>query len=494
MTNYHFLVIHILFLIRIIKIFLILVFEIEKAIIDLNFDDDVMRLEYPMQSPVTFTLGEKFLQEKLNFNFIIMSELGNKYKKLAKGDIELQSKYFLEKKTIFEKWIYMTPYQSQIEELGIKGETLKNELNSGKINVKIELQENLEEYKTKLLLYQKENQNVKNSDSDLNNNNNMKKNFNYNLKDNENNRNIQFDDNLSDVSISILDVKEEDRKGLDLNQLIDDDYIENLKQIIEDNYQKILPKDPVKLKQMNESLYKKFINLSNIYNEVLYSLATTGEEIREETKKFYDDYKLLKKDIYNGRVELKKQNYQLKREIEANNQENKTLKQEIENYKTEKKILKNKLGLEDTKKIENPDIEILSETLKKLNDMGIDIFVGSGLSEEDKNLVKNMLNINSNEDENKKDLGTDNEYEGEDDIKEDLELGNQIVALIEKDVNDLYLRKKIEQVKIDQINAITYIFQNDKDTHEVTLKIVKDELYCTDGTTFSSWLIQNFSV
>ena len=493
MTNYHFLVIHILFLIRIIKIFLILVFEIEKAIIDLNFDDDVMRLEYPMQSPVTFTLGEKFLQEKLNFNFIIMSELGNKYKKLAKGDIELQSKYFLEKKTIFEKWIYMTPYQSQIEELGIKGETLKNELNSGKINVKIELQENLEEYKTKLLLYQKENQNVKNSDSDLNNNN-MKKNFNYNLKDNENNRNIQFDDNLSDVSISILDVKEEDRKGLDLNQLIDDDYIENLKQIIEDNYQKILPKDPVKLKQMNESLYKKFINLSNIYNEVLYSLATTGEEIREETKKFYDDYKLLKKDIYNGRVELKKQNYQLKREIEANNQENKTLKQEIENYKTEKKILKNKLGLEDTKKIENPDIEILSETLKKLNDMGIDIFVGSGLSEEDKNLVKNMLNINSNEDENKKDLGTDNEYEGEDDIKEDLELGNQIVALIEKDVNDLYLRKKIEQVKIDQINAITYIFQNDKDTHEVTLKIVKDELYCSDGTTFSSWLIQNFSV
>ena len=56
-----------------------------------------MRLEYPMQSPVSFTLGEKFLQEKLIFNFIIMSELGNKYKKLAKGDIEIQSKYFLDR-------------------------------------------------------------------------------------------------------------------------------------------------------------------------------------------------------------------------------------------------------------------------------------------------------------------------------------------------------------------------------------------------------------
>ena len=453
----------------------------------MNFDDDVMRLDYPMKSPVSFTLGEKFLQEKLVFNFIIMSALGNKYKKIAKGDIELQSKYFVDKKTTFEKWIYMTPYQSQIEELGIQSDSTKNEVNNGKINVKIELQENLEEYKTKLVLYQKDNQ-----ASNSNEKNNIRKNYNFNLKDGENNRNVQFDDNLSDVSISILDVKEEDRKGLDLEQLIDDDYIEDLKQIIENNYQKILPKDPVKLKQMNESLYKKFINLSNTYNEVLYSLATTGEEIREETKKFYDDYKLLKKDIFNGRVELKKQNYQLKREIEANNQENKTLKQEIENYKTEKKILKNKLGLEDTKKTENPDIEILSETLKKLNDMGIDIFVGSGLSEEDKNLVKNMLNINTNDDENKKD-GTDNEYEGDDDIKEDLELGNQIVALIEKDVNDLYLRKKIEQVKIDQINAITYVFQNDKDTHEVTLKIVKDELYCSDGTTFSSWLIKNFS-
>ena len=446
-----------------------------------------MRLDYPMKSPVSFTLGEKFLQEKLVFNFIIMSALGNKYKKIAKGDIELQSKYFVDKKTTFEKWIYMTPYQSQIEELGIQSDSTKNEVNNGKINVKIELQENLEEYKTKLVLYQKDNQ-----ASNSNEKNNIRKNYNFNLKDGENNRNVQFDDNLSDVSISILDVKEEDRKGLDLEQLIDDDYIEDLKQIIENNYQKILPKDPVKLKQMNESLYKKFINLSNTYNEVLYSLATTGEEIREETKKFYDDYKLLKKDIFNGRVELKKQNYQLKREIEANNQENKTLKQEIENYKTEKKILKNKLGLEDTKKTENPDIEILSETLKKLNDMGIDIFVGSGLSEEDKNLVKNMLNINTNDDETKKD-GTDNEYEGDDDIKEDLELGNQIVALIEKDVNDLYLRKKIEQVKIDQINAITYVFQNDKDTHEVTLKIIKDELYCSDGTTFSSWLIKNFS-
>ena len=448
-----------------------------------------MRLTYPMQEPISLTLGEKFLQEKIIFNFIIMIELGNKYKKIAKGDIELASKYFLGEKNIFEKWIYARPFNTQIENFGIQADLLKNELNNGKIFVKIELQESFEEYKTKILLYQKDNQVSGTSPNDYNKN---IQGFNKDLHENEMNKN-QFDDNLSDVSISILDVKEEDRNGLELDQLIEDDYIENLKQLIQNNYKTILPKDPIKLRQMNESLYKKFINLSNSYNEALYTLATTGEEIREETKKFYDDYKLLKKDIYNGRVELKKQNYQLKREIEANNQENKTLKQEIENYKTEKKILKTKLGLEDNKKIDNPDIEILSETLKKLNDMGIDIFVGSGLSEEDKSLVKNMLNIKSNDDENKKE-GSENEYEGEEDIKEDLELGNQIVSLIEKDVNDLYLRKLIEQIKIDQINAITYVFQNDKETHEVTLKIINEELYCSDNTTFSSWLIKNFSV
>ena len=34
--------------------------------------------------------------------------------------------------------------------------------------------------------------------------------------------------------------------------------------------------------------------------------------------------------------------------------------------------------------------------------MGIDTFVGSGLSEEDKNMFKIKLNININNDENKK--------------------------------------------------------------------------------------------
>ena len=79
-------------------------------------------------------------------------------------------------------------------------------------------------------------------------------------------------------------------------------------------------------------------------------------------------------------------------------------------------------------------------------------------------------------------------------MKDDIELGNQIVTLIERDVNDLYLRKWIENVKIDQVNAITYSFQDDVKTKEVTLRIENGNLMCMNGGTFNSWLITNFGV
>ena len=183
--------------------------------------------------------------------------------------------------------------------------------------------------------------------------------------------------------------------------------------------------------------------------------------------------------------------------------------------------------------------------------MGYDIFKDANLSEEEMKLIENTLNIkndmsnkngnsknknsetkkekivdsmegneevnndleknlNMNEEGNinmngegneeisqeKKNLneGEEYEYENDEDMKDDLELGNQVVSLIEKDVNELYLKKVIEQIKIDQINAITYTFENEKDeAHEITLKIVNGELYCIDGTKFSAWLIKNFS-
>ena len=509
----------------------------EKGVIDLNFEDEQVRFNYPMIEPISFILSKNFLQKgQIVLNFVIMIEIGKKYKKIAKGDLKLLTKYFLEGKNIYENWINIKPFQRQLENLGVHINSLKDELNSGKIYSTIELKESPADYQKKVSMY------APPADQKENIVEVPKR---------------QFDDNLSDVSISIVETKEEDREGLELEQFIEYEYIEGLKLLLQNDYKNILPNDFVKLKQLNEILYGKYIDLSNAYNETLYSLSSINEEIRQQAKKYYDEYKLLKKDVYNGRIDLKKQNDQLQLEIQNNNKENVNIKQDIENYIANKRQFKSQLGIvdKDSKNQNTLDTNVLSNVLKNISDMGYDIFKNANLNEEELKLIQDTLNIKGNANnktnsqkkniennessskkkeklndnaEGKEEVANDlennlnmnekqnlnmdmnaegneeisqekknmneEEYENDEDMKEDLELGNQVVSLIEKDVNDLYLKKVIEQVNIDQINAITYTFENEKgDLHEITLKIVDDELYCIDGTKFSEWLIKNFS-
>ena len=476
-----------------------------------------------------------------------MIEMGKKYKKIAKGDLKLLTKYFLDGKNIYENWINIKPFTRQLENLGVQSDLLQDDKANGKIYATIELKDNLDEFKKKVGVYSPDNVDGRGA-----------KNENENFS-----KKIEFNDNLSDVSISILDTKEEDREGLELEQFIEYEYIEGLKLLLQNDYKNILPNDFVKLRQLNEILYGKYIDLSNAYNETLYSLSSLNEEIRQQAKKYYEEYKLLKKDVYNGRIELKKQNEELQLEIKDNNKENSDIKEDLEKYISEKKQFKSLLGINEEEKEnkneqkeENKDNEndMLINLLKNLSEQGYDIFKGANLTEEEMKLIEGTFdinNMNENENENinqkndnennntgkkedninnmnnsniksnkkendemnpeeekneKEEITQENKNEenGEEleeydydneDIKENFELGNQVVSLIEKDVNDLYLKKIIEQIKIDQINAITYTFEkeNDDNPHEITLKIENGELYCIDGTKFSAWLIKNFA-
>ena len=475
-----------------------------------------------------------------------MIEIGKKYKKIAKGDLKLLTKYFLDGKNIYENWINIKPFTRQLENLGVQSDLLQNDKGNGKIYATIELKDPLDEFKKKVGVFGE----APNPDLGVGQNENFLK-------------KMEFNDNLSDVSISILDTKEEDREGLELEQFIEYEYIEGLKLLLQNDYKNILPNDFVKLRQLNEILYGKYIDLSNAYNETLYSISSLNEEIRQQAKKYYEEYKLLKKDVYNGRIELKKQSEELQLEIKDNNKENSDIKEEMEKYINEKKQFKSLLGIneEEENKKEQKEEEkdntsyendMLINLLKNLSSQGYDIFKGANLTEEEMRLIEgtfDMNNMNENENINQKveniinssekkesdinnmnnnnmnsekkenaeinpeeekiekeDNAPDNKNEenGEEmeeydynneDIKENFELGNQVVSLIEKDVNDLYLKKIIEQIKIDQINAITYTFEKESDDnpHEITLKIENGELFCIDGTKFSAWLIKNFS-
>jgi hypothetical protein len=500
-----------------------------------------------MLEPINIVLNKKFLEKGIIIlNFVIMIEIGKKYKKIAKGDLKLLTKYFLDGKNIYENWINIKPFTRQLENLGVQSDLLQNDKGNGKIYATIELKDPLDEFKKKVGVFGE----APNPDLGVGQNENFLK-------------KMEFNDNLSDVSISILDTKEEDREGLELEQFIEYEYIEGLKLLLQNDYKNILPNDFVKLRQLNEILYGKYIDLSNAYNETLYSISSLNEEIRQQAKKYYEEYKLLKKDVYNGRIELKKQSEELQLEIKDNNKENSDIKEEMEKYINEKKQFKSLLGIneEEENKKEQKEEEkdntsyendMLINLLKNLSSQGYDIFKGANLTEEEMKLIEgtfDMNNMNENENINQKveniinssekkesdinnmnnnnmnsekkenaeinpeeekiekeDNAPDNKNEenGEEmeeydydneDIKENFELGNQVVSLIEKDVNDLYLKKIIEQIKIDQINAITYTFEKESDDnpHEITLKIENGELFCIDGTKFSAWLIKNFS-
>ena len=80
----------------------------------------------------------------------------------------------------------------------------------------------------------------------------------------------------------------------------------------------------------------------------------------------------------------------------------------------------------------------------------------------------------------------------DEDFTEDIETGNKIVGFIENDVNDLYLKKEIVNVKIDQVNAYTYNFEDQYKKKEVVLKIVDNSLITETGMTFTDWLLENF--
>ena len=419
-----------------------------------------------------------------------MNKEGKKYKKIAKGEISINKNIFIEDKIQIEKCITLTLYKSVIEKINSNQEILQSDLQSGKIFMNITLLDPIEQWK-KNAFNKNQNKNDKNNISEYQKKLKQKNKQSYEDLNEETEDNLQkeqFDDGLSDLSISIVDEEEEDRKGLDLEQFINDKYIKHLKELISSDYENILPKDYDKLKEMNEMLYNKFTELSNSYNEAIFSLNKSNEEIRQKAKKYYEEYKKLKNDLYKERLNYKKKNLQLKNEIEANNEDNKNLINEIENLNSETKMLKEKLSISNEQreipKSDNADIEILTDVLKKLQNLGYDIFTGSGLSEDEKNKVKNLI-CNSN------DLNQNN-LSSEEDMRDDIELGNQIVSLIERDVNELYLKKWIENVKIDQVNAITYSFQDEVKTKEITLRIENGNLMCMSGGTFNSWLITNF--
>ena len=261
--------------------------------------------------------------------------------------------------------------------------------------------------------------------------------------------------------------------------------IQKMKDLLEKNYKNILPNDINQLKEFTENLYDKFQDLMNNYLEILNQNNVKKNEIKELAKKNWDEYKKYKKILNELRIDYQNKQKFLKENIE-NNKNNKTnIDESIQTYIDKNNVIMNKIlndkisNIKTNNSLNNIDITNMINLLKKLKSLGYKL--EDGMTEDE---IKYLNSV----------LGEENKNLGENPVEddEDDELGTKIVSLIERDVNELYAKKIIEKIKIDQVDSETYTFSNEKLTKSVKFKVENDNLICDNGDTFLSWIVANF--
>ena len=495
---------------------------------ELSYEAKKLKFNYPLSEPLKLNFSPKFIQDKVSL--ILSATLDSTHNKKNKvpfrGDITLNKTIFVDNNsTTYEKNITMIPFEP-IKEI----KEMKDMKKIGKIFMQIQLLDSFEEWKKgfKNLNKKKTGTKLKNTSKSTDNAPGPKNA--YNATSNANNpkngpaqeKHKKEDEILSEVCVDPLaDDEAEDNRAIDeLNKLISLEHINQLKEILKNDYKKLFPNDINALKTLNENLYQKYNQLSVKYNEILKGLNNTNENIRKKAIEYFNEYKDLKAKLEQKKNELKKRQTNIDNEISKNKQENDAVKNNLQKYYNEKDFFFKKLSSPKTEEkknddnndnneneknleiisssINNNEIKMLRDALRKISSLGYDLVDGLNITEDEKKVLSIILgeNIENNINENKNEAENGGEQEVEDNEadKEDYDLSNQIVGLIERDVNDLYMRKLIEQVKIDQIDAITYSFKGNTKSKDVEFKIENGNLFCNTGESFTVWLISNFSL
>ena len=459
-------------------------FDPNSIKLELEYENRYVEFSYPLNEPLKLTLSKKLISDKINMVLSII-ELTKKMKVLYKGTLVLNKNIFIDSNSSYEKLITLIPTESYTRDI-------KKE---GKIVAEVQILDNFEEWKKSVKLMSKKKGNQKFD----------KHNTNNNLSNNkavEDNNKVEFDDNISLINLSKIDDDIINKQGNEnIDELINIDYITQLKNILEKDYQQILPTDIDALKNINKNLYEKYTQLGNTYNEILSNINSENESLRQKAIEYFNKYKEQKKKLNQLRVELKNKKSKLDSNIENANQEVTNFKSKIEKFKSEKDTFLSQLPNQGetsannlaviSSGTNNTEIKMLSDAIKKISSLGYDVIEGAKISDEERKLLSVILGTNLCDNM----MGSNNEEKNEDfeNMKDDFDFGNKIVTLIERDVNELYSRKLINQVKIDQIDAITYSFADSNVEKEVAFKIENNNLFCIDtGESFTVWLLNNF--
>ena len=460
-------------------------FDPNNIKLELEYENRYIEFSYPLSEPLKLTLSKKLVSDKVNMVLSII-ELTKKMKVLYKGTLVLNKTIFIDSNSKYEKLITLIPTESYTRDI-------KKE---GKVVAEVQILDNFDEWKKNVKLMSKKKGNPKFDKHNTNNSN-----LNNNNKPVEENNKVEFDDNISLVNLSKLDDEIINKQGNEnIDELINIDYITQLQNILKKDYQHILPTDIDALKNLNKNLYEKYTQLGNIYNEILTNINSENESLRQKAIEYFNKYKEQKKKLHQLRVELKEKKSKLDSDIGTINKENADTQTLMTKFKSEKESFLSQLPQDETSAnnlavissgTNNTEIKMLSDAIKKISSLGYDVIDGAQISDDERKLLSVILGTNLCDNL----MGSNNEEKIEDigGMKDDFDFGNKIVALIERDVNELYSRKVINQVKIDQIDAITYSFADANFEKEVAFKIENNNLFCIDsGESFTSWLLKYF--
>ena len=446
----------------------------ENYLIELSNNNKTSIIPYPQSSPVIISLSPKTDKEIISIN-VKSKQVSKKHKIIGHGEILVYKKFLSEKP--IERYILL--FKENIEKNKVK----LNNNTIGKIFAQIKLDElssdknhykgidNIKEHKKLDNEIKKEEVNsISNSEK----------------KENELNS-FKIDEN----DLILYN---------NLDELLSCDNIFKLKEFIE-NEKNELPKDINFLKSFNNNLFNQFKSSNEKFSKILLSLSEDNQNLEKKMNEIILKNKNIEEEINKLKIESNKKEeelYQIMKEIKEKND---LFPKKLESIKNKENNFNNELMLKENKETNNQltdlnDIKDICILIKKFNSLGYGIEEGD-LTDSEKQNLNDLLNNFDKEKEKKESIKDQEDILNEDELsqmKDDFELGDKIITLIERDVNDLFSRKLIELVNIDQIDSINYIFSGKIKKKEVSFKLEDNNLICSTGETFTVWLIKNFSL
>jgi hypothetical protein len=445
----------------------------ENYSIELINNNKTIIIPYPQNTPLILSLSQK--TEKQILSIIIKSkQISKKQKIIGYGDINIYKKFLTEKP--LEKYILL------FKEKKDKNKIKLNNNSIGKIFVQIKLDE-------------------------LSNNKTQIKDINENIFHKNIENEIKKEINDDNIKMEQKNIKNDDillnENEITLFNNIDDflsfKNIIKLKEIIENGENSFL-KDINSLKSFNQNLFNRCKEQNEKFSKIFLSLSERNQNLEKKIEEITHKNKIIEEEINQLELDSNKNDEELKQKIKEIKEKRDITSKNIESLKSKEKNNDSELNLENNSKANNNkisdinDIIDICKLIKIFNSLGYNIQDGDLTDSEKQNLSDLLKNLEKEKNKNiinNKEILDENELNQ---IKDDYELGDAIITLIERDVNDLFSRKLIELVNIDQVDSITYIFSGKSKKKEINFKLENNNFICSTGETFAVWLIKNFSI